>query len=199
MDIYANFQPFFCNFFLRLKKDTGMELDSAQYEDFLTCWLTYKTTDKEELYHLCETIFLTRSEFRPAFIRIFDEHFALFENISVDDTIKPEEIIDGPKRPPNATKKGETIDTKGSNIQETPGLIEPTEPVEGTIPNPQLDLQSIDTADWPEINLTIKESGNGKGFNEDAEKKNYKPSKFIFLPEKAIPFDVVLPKNLPTR
>ena len=192
MDIFANFQPFFFNFFLRLKKETGMELDSAQYEDFLTCWLTYKITDKEDLYRLCETIFLTRSEFRPAFIRIFDEHFAMFENISVEDSTNQKEKIDDRKPEPslNDTKPEQISDKDERVIPESPSPPDTTDLFDKTTPDPQPELQFIDTSDWSEINLTIKNGSNGKGSEEDAQKENYKPSKFIFLPEKTLPFDV---------
>jgi uncharacterized protein with von Willebrand factor type A (vWA) domain len=200
MDISPNFQPFFFNFFLRLKQEVGIELDIDQYEDFLTCWLTYETNTKEELRYLCETFFLSRPAFRPAFNRLFDEHFTLFENITIQKDKHQQNADTGVKSAQSTDiPKSEKIPDEGESIlPESNSPVNPVDLVDETLEKQKSETKFFENKGWKEFNLVIKESSDGKGTDQDnqagennTEDANVINEKsFIFLPEKALPFSI---------
>ena len=196
MDSSNHFQPFFFNFFLRLKKDAGIELDIRQYEAFLSCWLTEEKMSKAELLYLCETTWLTRKEFRGTFERLFEEYYALFERTSAEK--KQEKSSEGAnsddlEKIPDREKKKEspTPSSSGSTPTDSGGKQPPVdlgEKQDG--PTPEAKQPGENTKNWPEVSLTIKDTSNGKGSGSDSTSPSPGPSTFIFLSEKALPFPV---------
>ncbi|MCF0072924.1 caspase family protein [Dyadobacter sp. CY261] len=192
-----DFQPFLFSFFLRLKKEAGIELDTEQYEAFLACWLETKTNDKSKIFHICEALWLSRKEFKPRFTKLFEEQFALFQKYSAPEHINltnQTEKEDEPESPPadaeiapfpaggDEEKKDDEAEDDDKNPPRNP--TNPGIPLQG-VPLPE---PIVDTSEWSELSLSIQDtSRNGHSLKAD-KRSSYSKSTFTLLPEKALPF-----------
>ena len=186
------FQPFFFDFFHRLKKEVGIELDGGQYEAFLTCWLRKPDLDKAGLLYLCETLWLTRAEFRAPFARLFEEQFALAERyFAASENREADGMVENE---PSAVEPAKEIEKAPETLRADPNPFDPTggEAKESgaglTLSDPIQPI--VDQSSWSEISLRVKDSSQGNHGGGGEVTKPADPSNFIFLPEKALPFPV---------
>lgn len=139
------------DFFLRLRKSAGMELDMTQYYLFLELFIKgnssspTKSWDYESLLNLCRTLWLTHSKYADVFKTWFDE--ALDEIIGrwLPEFVEPDPQIDKVEEKTGSEGRSD-VDKKLENEQTKTG-----------------DESKIDQAKTKSDDKAIEESANPKG------------------------------------
>lgn len=170
--------------FKRLKTEALIELDPAQYSDFLSCFLAYPPQDKEELLRLCKVFWLVRPSHALIFEALFEEEFhrigaKLYQLLKKENT-------DYALNPDTSTL-GQT------HLNEQPidkPLIDGTPSQSGKLPKQtQLPPNNETSEEWMELLLNVQESKGGPGRREQSpEQQSAKAIEYLFTDAKHLPF-----------
>ena len=160
------------DFFQKLKKEVGMELDVKQYQLLLAKIMAKPVQNYTELHFLCQTLLLTREIYRKKFDRYFDEAILKFPPLT--EAFKEKNVEIPSMNPvPNIIQ----------NITLEPAV---SEPIKEELPKEKASEPTTQN-DKKEIKINVKNTGGtGQNYSRNVE-TNYQ--NFILDEVKYLPFD----------
>lgn len=166
------------DFFQKLKKELGMELDMKQYQLLLAHIMANPVRKHNDLLFVCQTLLLTHEKYRNEFNNYFNQAIA---NLPLFADAFKEKVIESPKIAP-PSKSGATPIAETENSPKAAGA-EPIIEQEPEIKVPE----TLANNDQKEIIINIKNSG-GVGPSL-ASNKETNDQNFILNEVKYLPFD----------
>lgn len=171
-------------FFDRLRKSTGIELDFSQYLIFLDLFVAGYAKNKDELYLLCKTLWLTKSEYSGVFKVWFEEAIEDLEMkwLPVGNSFFSNEKEHHPKLENNNGNNNTSLNENGSSVKDQPSA-----------PLPALENNSTQSdspkTNFVEVILSFEEGiGQSTSLNNNIDDKpSAKDTGFLFSNEKHFP------------
>jgi uncharacterized protein with von Willebrand factor type A (vWA) domain len=184
---------FFYNFFQRLRKEVGIELDHSQYEDFLCCFLIHPQDDKESLFNLCKAFWLTRPVYRQTFEAFFNEefnklHLKYLNGFPRGKSSESNALLDNKNDSRGEGTIGKEVGGMPSQYSDNNNSKEEINALQNST-----DVsynKSKSSEEWIEMVLNIRESSTGIGQAEQLpEQTSSKAIAYLFNDSKHLPFN----------
>ena len=175
----------FYDFYKNIKKELGSSLDINQYLLFIEALIKGlgKNDDgiytRNSLFQLCETLWLSKYEFKTKFAEIFDRHFSKIESKfeNAFKSQKESEPIDNASPIPDSNTEKDLNQDSGIHLKDEE---KPTE--EDEVELPPRDDSPVKEKDFREINIAFEQMGDtvsSKNVSFDLAQVNTQ-TKFIF-------------------
>lgn len=188
-----NNELFLYDFFTRLREEVRIELDHTQYTLLLRA-LYLKPLNfenwQEELFALCQLLWLPSLAYKTAFSNLYRQHIHEFMLRQEERTELKRPSVDSDESK-NLLQPGNGTDDQA--VSEPVSTKEANSPAQRTSTQPGSSTSSDEApAQWPEINLRVKDTSRPQDSpsNETDGKSRYKEIPFSFSASKSIPFKI---------